>query len=94
MHRLRVLAADRRRAGRVVGPLAAHHQVAVAIAHFRMHEMAFLVGNHHHALEAKRAFEPVERGQRILVEQRGTKRRAAKRVIHDDLLVKHRILML
>ncbi|MNT47062.1 hypothetical protein D3C72_1837480 [compost metagenome] len=85
MHRLCVLAADRRRAGGKVSPLAADHQVAVVEAHFRVHQLVLLVADHHDPLEAEGALQPVQRGQRVLVEDGRAEGGAAERIVHGSL---------
>ncbi len=66
---LRVLAADARRAGGIIGPFAADHEIAVAEAHLGMDRLVVGIGDEHGRLETERLFQPGKGRQWIAVEQ-------------------------
>jgi hypothetical protein len=86
MDRLRILPADRGRAGGEVRPFRSDIDDAIAEAQLGMAEIAVLVGDDHAALEPERLLQPIERRPRIPVEHARGQRRPPERIVHEHLL--------
>src|SRR5215813_9884463 len=86
VNRLRVLAANHRRAGDRVAPLRADIDHAVAEPHFRMTEIAVFVGDDQAALETERLRQPLERRPGIPVVEAGREAWTSKWFLHGCLL--------
>jgi hypothetical protein len=82
VHRLRILAADRLRAFVVVGPFIADHHNRIAIAHFRMRQIAVGIEQHEQGLEAEGVFEPAERRLAVLIADGAGKPFASRMIDH------------
>jgi hypothetical protein len=57
---LRVLAADRGRALRPIRPLVGDHDDPIAVAHFRMHDLALGIRQYSGDIEAESLLQPLE----------------------------------
>jgi hypothetical protein len=63
-----VPAADRGRAGDMIGPFGIDNDVAVAVAHFGMDEAPVGIAHQHGQLEAESGLEPGQGGAWIFIE--------------------------